>query len=214
MKNYYHILEVPPSATPHDVKKAYRRLALQYHPDKNPDNEAAESHFKEIQEAYHILSDPGRRSAYNQRRWYRYHTAPVAEEVETAAMIIQKASKLGRYIGTIDPAFLNRKALYNYISHYLLGEKSMQLIRDENDLHINRHMVSAIVQASKALPFQKIKTICERLQLLAGTDPEAFRQIQALEQQKKLQSYWEKFQQPLVIIVTVLLCWLIYLVSK
>ena len=214
LKNYYTILEVPPSATPQDVKKAYRRLALQYHPDKNPGNEAAESYFKEIQEAYHILSDPERRSAYNQRRWYRHHTAPAAKEVETAALILKKAVKLSRYISTIDPAFLNRKALHQYIVHYLLGEKSMQLFRQANDPYMDQQMVSAILQASKALPYEKIKSIYERLQLLAGTNGETSNLILAFVKQKKLHSYWETYQQLVVVVVTGLLCWLIYLIGK
>ncbi|XP_047402798.1 dnaJ homolog subfamily B member 2 isoform X2 [Sciurus carolinensis] len=58
MASYYEILDVPRSATADDIKKAYRRKALQWHPDKNPDNkEFAERKFKEVAEAYEVLSD-------------------------------------------------------------------------------------------------------------------------------------------------------------
>lgn len=214
MKNYYNILEVPPSATPHDIKKAYRRLALQYHPDKNPDNEAAESQFKEIQEAYHILSDPERRSAYNQRRWYRHHTAPAAEEVLTPALILKKAVRLSRYIRTIDPGFLNHKALHQYIGQYLLGEPSMKLLQQAHDLHANQQIIAALLQTIRSMRYEKVKTLCHQLQLLAGTDAQTAKQINAFIRQKKLYSYWEKYQQPIIALVTGLLCWLIYLVSK
>jgi curved DNA-binding protein CbpA len=57
-KDYYEILELPKNASEGDIKKAYRRLALKWHPDKNPDNgKEAEKRFKEISEAYEVLSD-------------------------------------------------------------------------------------------------------------------------------------------------------------
>uniref|UniRef100_A0A3Q3BEW6 DnaJ heat shock protein family (Hsp40) member B2 n=1 Tax=Kryptolebias marmoratus TaxID=37003 RepID=A0A3Q3BEW6_KRYMA len=66
MVDYYSVLGVPRTATPDDVKKAYRKLALKWHPDKNPDNkEEAERKFKEVAEAYEVLSDKSRREAYD-----------------------------------------------------------------------------------------------------------------------------------------------------
>ena len=214
MKNYYTILELPPSATPHDIKKAFRRLAVQYHPDKNPGNEAAESQFKEIQEAYHILSDPERRSAYNQRRWYHHHTAPATEEVLTPALILKKTLRLSRYISTIDPGFLNHKALHRYISQYLLGEQAMKLLQQAHDLHANQQIIAAILQTIRSMRYERAKAVCDQLQLLAGTDAQAVKKIDAFIRQKKLYSYWEKYQQPIIALLTGLLCWLIYLVSK
>ncbi len=65
-RDYYQILGVAKAATPDEIKKAYRKLALQYHPDKNPNNKEAEDKFKEAAEAYEILSNVEKRQLYDQ----------------------------------------------------------------------------------------------------------------------------------------------------
>ena len=65
-RDYYEVLGVERDATPEQMKKAYRKLAVQYHPDKNPGNKEAEEQFKELGEAYEALNDPQKRAAYDQ----------------------------------------------------------------------------------------------------------------------------------------------------
>lgn len=65
-RDYYEVLGVSKNATESELKKAYRRLAMKYHPDRNPDNKEAEESFKEAKEAYDILSDERKRAAYDQ----------------------------------------------------------------------------------------------------------------------------------------------------
>ena len=65
-RDYYEVLGVSKSATPEELKKAYRKLALQYHPDRNPGNKEAEEKFKEAAEAYEVLSNPDKRAHYDQ----------------------------------------------------------------------------------------------------------------------------------------------------
>ena len=64
-RDYYHVLGVERNATPEDVKKAYRKLAVKYHPDKNPGDKSAEDKFKELGEAYEVLSNEEKRAAYD-----------------------------------------------------------------------------------------------------------------------------------------------------
>lgn len=65
-KDYYKILKISKSANNREIKKAYKKLAMKYHPDRNPGNKSAENKFKTIKEAYEILINPEKRSAYDQ----------------------------------------------------------------------------------------------------------------------------------------------------
>ena len=73
-KDYYKILGVPKTASTDEIKKAFRKLAVKYHPDKNPGNKTAEEKFKEITEANEVLSDPAKRKKYDEvgENWKYY----------------------------------------------------------------------------------------------------------------------------------------------
>src|SRR5919202_5287024 len=64
-KNLYDVLGVPKNASADEIKKAYRKLARQHHPDRNPGDKASEERFKEVQSAYDLLSDPDKRKQYD-----------------------------------------------------------------------------------------------------------------------------------------------------
>lgn len=65
-RDYYEVLEISKNASPEEIKKAYRKKAIQFHPDKNPDNKEAEDKFKEAAEAYEVLSNPEKKQRYDQ----------------------------------------------------------------------------------------------------------------------------------------------------
>ena len=67
-KDYYQILGIPENAEPDEIKKTYRRLAVEHHPDRNPNDPKSENRFKEITEAYGVLMDPVKRKEYDQFR--------------------------------------------------------------------------------------------------------------------------------------------------
>ncbi|OAG28309.1 DnaJ C-terminal domain-containing protein [Thermodesulfatator autotrophicus] len=80
-KDYYKILGVSRNATQEEIKKAYRRLALKYHPDRNRGNKEAEERFKEINEAYAVLSDPEKRRQYDKFGSTEFHRRYTQEDI-------------------------------------------------------------------------------------------------------------------------------------
>lgn len=81
VKDYYYFLGVKDNASDEEIKKAYRKLSLKYHPDKNPGDDFFEQRFREVQEAYEMLSEPEKRRIYDenlahQQRSYRPHFPP------------------------------------------------------------------------------------------------------------------------------------------
>src|SRR5437667_876552 len=76
-KDYYSTLGVAKTATEKEIKQAYRKLARKHHPDVNPGDKSAESKFKEINEAYEVLGDPGKRRKYDElgANWRMYEQA-------------------------------------------------------------------------------------------------------------------------------------------
>jgi len=88
-RDYYEVLGVPKDATQDQIKQAYRKLALKYHPDKNPGDPAAESKFKEAANAYAVLGDAEKRKVYDQRGWrgmedIGFHGFESAEDITSA----------------------------------------------------------------------------------------------------------------------------------
>ena len=78
LKDYYHILGVDKTSSPDEIKKAYRKLALRYHPDRNPGDKNAEDRFKLISEAYAVLINPSKRAQYDRSQ-------PAADETRAEA---------------------------------------------------------------------------------------------------------------------------------
>lgn len=92
-KDYYKILEVEPTATAEQIKKSYRRLAMTYHPDRNPDNKEAEEKFKDISEAYEVLSNAEKRQKFDLMRDGKNNTGDFYKKNSSTSRTTSASSK-------------------------------------------------------------------------------------------------------------------------
>lgn len=106
MQDYYDILGVPAAASSEDIRRAYKKLALEYHPDRNPGDARAEERFKEINEAYQTLSDPIRKNRYDFLKEYGTAASALFDTVEH------------------EPQYRRQRTYPPYTRHYSPGEGS------------------------------------------------------------------------------------------
>jgi molecular chaperone DnaJ len=210
MKDYYAILEIKPTATPQEIRKSFRRLALKYHPDKNPHDKYAEAGFKEIAEAYEILSDAQQREEYNYRRWYYRSTGKdFTYQPVTANGILNECNKLSAYVGDHDIFRIEYDALSHHIRN-LLSEANTGILQQFNDAEVNRQVVDAIIKSCKPLPWSYIGPVADLLHKIAGTDDVMLKKISDYVIHKKLSGYWEKYKGLATVIIVALICLIIY----
>ena len=214
LKDYYKILNVGPAATVQQIKKSFRLLALQFHPDKNPGNAYAEAQFREVQEAYEILSDTKKREQYNYKRWYskslgkQFKTTPL-----TPAGILAECERLDNYLAGINIFQVDFDAL-SYHIRQILSETNIGILKQFNDAGINRQIIQKTLRCSAALPEHYTESITALLFSITVDDKQMNDAIQLFRKQQIQKGRWNKYKIFSVVILTLLICWLIYLLGK
>lgn len=213
VKDYYSVLRVSPKASTEEIKKAFRKLALTSHPDKHNNSAAATEKFTVIQEAYHILSDPKKRSAYNYQRYLQNPLHANKPTVHTAEDVLQLSKKLDKEIALIDPHRIDRDLLYFQVME-ILADEHLSILEDTNDISINREIIRHVKAASQHLSLGSIQSIGGKLFVLTEKDAELQKVWQQFIDQSKQSYYWNRYKSLIALGIAVLVCVLIYLAKR
>ena len=214
LKDYYKTLGISPVATALQVKKSFRRLALQYHPDKNEGNALAAAKFSEIQEAYEILADAAKREEYNYKRWYSRSINEVFKnEPLTPADILAECKSLTRYMQSVSAMRINYDGLSHHIRQ-LLNDSNVAILQQCDDQTANQQVIAQLLQPASVLPYKYIPPITSLLLRVAGSNPALKEQVLHFDHLQKQQDNWQQYRLVLVLLLTALICWIIYSVSK
>lgn len=210
MKDYYKILEVNPAATPNDIKKSFRKLALKYHPDRTNNNRLAEAKFKEIQEAYRTLSNPERKSHYDQKaRDARYSSREQQAQVITPQSILHSLKKLSSKLRAYDEGRIDQKSLYSILRSHL-SAYNLVILREHDDLRTNRMISDEALRLSRHFRFEHAEKVAALLKTIAAGDSETLHRIHLFLQRRKHYGLWEKYRILLVVVIAIILCFIIY----
>ena len=213
LKDYYIILKIAPSATIPEIKKAYRKLALLYHPDKNNNDALSALKFAEIKEAYEVLTDPAKKEYYLQQRWYNQSIGKrKTQDLITPANMVKQALELERYVSQLDVFRMDKTGLKDYIMG-LLPDPTIQQLHTFKDPETIRGICSLILQSMKPLPLQYTGNIIDQLKKLAADDEVAAAEIDQFVQHLSKKNRREKYIPGLIVVITIILCLLIYFFS-
>jgi hypothetical protein len=210
VKDYYKILEIEPSATGDEIKKAYRRLAHLYHPDKHAADVYASAKFSEIKEAYEILSNPFKKEYYLQQRWFAQSTGkPISNEITTPVTMLKKMLALDRYVSTLDAHRIHYQSLYVYICD-LLSDENIQIINGFGDHHVNEEIVRSTLKTAQGLPYRLIQPLATRTRKLDVEDEAVKSAINRFVVNHKKADEWEKMKVWIITLLVLLICMIIF----
>lgn len=210
LKDHYKTLGVKPGSAPQEIKKAYRVLAVKYHPDKNPGSQLCEVQFKEVNEAYSVLSDAGRRAAYDEERWLSgMGSRTTYNEGVTPNWLRNVCLELNSSLAQMDTHRLSQSTLQAYMM-MILADGHLGMLQAENDVETNRSIVQELLKASGRLEHGYLQMVLDGLVVVAGDDAATQQAIAAYARERERQELRQQWFPFIVLGVTLALCAFMY----
>jgi len=203
-EDLYSILHIAPTAGNAEIKKAYRRLAMQFHPDKYPDSSLNTEQFRRVTEAYKILSNPTKRKAYHQKKYPGHFYNRKALNTQE---ILTELSKIKLFI---------KAEGQNSIDYYQVERKIAELLNNQNlfefqsetDLDLRKKIVQEVLECCNYLEYPMIISIIPLLNKIADSEEAVL--IASFLTIKKYWYYWDKYKIIAAILIAAIICFLIY----
>jgi len=186
MTDYYQILGVEPSATITEIKKAYRKLAHQFHPDKNASDPYAAAHFAEIKQAYEVLTNPAKKQYYLEQRWFEQSQGrKKAQPIVTPEAILKQAIEFDRHVSRLDVHRMNKLGLFQYIRNELLPDEVIEKLNGFGDKAINKDIISFLLKNLHVIPSNQLASMEQILLNIHAEDGFKLIIMQAIERVSK-----------------------------
>ncbi len=196
------------------MKKAYRGLALQFHPDKNPDQPFAEARFKEVQEAYSVLSNPRKKEQYDEECWLNGLNFRKENTVAiTPDWLLLVSRQLRESVLKMDTYRISHRSLQEYIL-LVLTDAHIGVLRQYDDIEKNHAILRELLKVCGFLDYSYFPEVHSRLVLLAAGDESALMEIDDYQRQRKNAAVKQQLFPYFVIIITILLCLLMYVYGR
>ena len=215
VKDYYKILELTPNAGQEEVKKNFRRLAIRFHPDKTGGNKHKDAWYREIQEAYNILSDPAKRAEYLQERWLlKSQGLPFYETIPLTPDFIEQRFRSKRIeVSHMDHFRMDDHRLQRDLL-LMANDEILDALAENPDPLANMSIIDHLFYCMEPLEYQYIGLLKPVLLKIAKPQPDLQKKIHNWYQKRKRQYWWERKQGWIIGAITILLCIIIALLTR
>jgi hypothetical protein len=213
LKDYYGLLELKPSASLAEIKKAYRRLALQYHPDKTNNDPYSAGKFSEIKEAYEVLTHPGKKELYLQQRWYQQSTGNKrTATIISPETVLKQALELERYISKLDVFRMDKHGLHDYLVG-VLADSTIEKLNSCRDITINDEIARVLLECLQPLPLKLVIPLQQQLSKIA-TSTAMGEKLKAYHLQRQRMQHRERYRIWIILLLVIATCLLIFLLGN
>jgi hypothetical protein len=210
VKTHYSVLGIAQQATPEEVKKTYRQLALLYHPDRAPDNPLAYARFLEIQDAYSVLSNERLRRQYDEELFFSSLSGRRPGHQPTSQWLLEQSSNLRRHMTLVDTDRMNHAALQQYVAN-LLTPSNLAVLETEASIEVRHTFVGHVLDALRALHYQRLLALAPVLTAVADFDPALQKTLETLIARRRIAYLTDKLAPWAVVMVALALCAMMYL---
>jgi curved DNA-binding protein CbpA len=211
IKDYYKILGVPPSATVQEIKKSFRKLALQYHPDKSGNGPYDSTRFSVIKEAYEVLTNPQKKELYLQQRWYNQSAGKKKFRFDiTPVNIYTHLLELEQQVHRLNQFRMDKAGLKDHILT-LLSDETIDQLQTFNDATMSGQIIGVILKTAEPLKQYQKEEIGRQLKKLAVNNKSQLQEITRYLKAHQKKNQLEKYNILFVAGVTILICLIIIL---